>query len=317
MDELRSRLDRWVAAGAIDRTQADTILAVEAAHEPPAARGRAIAAEALGYVGGTLALVAAVVIGAGRFSGLSTAGKSTFLVVVTAALLAAGWWLRTAAGATPRRLGSLLWFLSVACCAGLGEVWSDSLSDDRLDDGLLDAAMALVLAAVLWFVERRVLQQVALFVSATVTFGLLVDAVIESGRGNELVLGGGLLLLGGAWLELARRGRMTPRRTAEALGALALIGGGQTLWAGRNGWALGLGLAIALGLIVAGSARRRPVPLGMGAAALLLFLAEVAGDYWTSLGPPLVFLLIGLTLVAAAVLIAKLQPTGRGTAAGR
>jgi hypothetical protein len=317
MDELRSRLERWVTAGAIDRAQADAILAFEAAREEPSGRRRAIAAEALGYVGGTLALVAAVVIGAGRFSGLSTAGKSIFLIVVTAALLAAGWWLRTAASTTLRRLGSLLWFLSVAACAGLGEVWSDSLSNDRLDDGLLNAVMALVLAAVLWFVERRALQQVALFLSLTATFGSLADTAIGFGQGRQLVLGAGFLLLGGLWLELSRRGLVLPRRTAEALGALALIGGDQSLWAGENGWALGLGLAVALGLIVAGSAGRRPVLLGLGAAALLLFLAEVAGDYWTSLGAPLVFLLIGLTLVAAAVLIAKLQPARRETAADR
>jgi hypothetical protein len=73
----------------------------------------------------------------------------------------------------------------------------------------------------------------------------------------------------------------------------------------------GAGLAVAL--IVAGSALGRNVLLGIGAAAMVLFLGQVAGEYWRDLGAPLAILLVGLGLVAAAVVLARLRPAGNGT----
>jgi hypothetical protein len=61
-------------------------------------------------------------------------------------------------------------------------------------------------------------------------------------------------------------------------------------------------------LVVAGSVLRRNVPLGFGAAGMVVFLGQVAGEYWRDLGAPLAILLVGLGLVAAAVVLARLRP---------
>ncbi|HJU00165.1 MAG TPA: hypothetical protein VJ966_03045, partial [Actinomycetes bacterium] len=52
----------------------------------------------------------------------------------------------------------------------------------------------------------------------------------------------------------------------------------------------------------------RNVLLGIGAAAMVLFLAQAVGRYWQDLGAPLALLLVGLGLVAVAVLLARLGP---------
>ena len=91
---------------------------------------------------------------------------------------------------------------------------------------------------------------------------------------------------------------------AVAGGALVLAGG--LYLAERRG--LWLGLAVAVALLVAGSAWRRNVLLGIGAAALVVFLSQAAGRYGQDLGAPLVILLVGLGLVAVAVVLARLRP---------
>jgi hypothetical protein len=75
---------------------------------------------------------------------------------------------------------------------------------------------------------------------------------------------------------------------------------------------LGAGLGLAVGLIVAGSALRRSVPLGIGAAGMVVFLGQIAGEHWRDLGAPLAILVVGLGLVAAAVVVARLRPAGNG-----
>ncbi len=77
---------------------------------------------------------------------------------------------------------------------------------------------------------------------------------------------------------------------------------------------LGLGLSVAL--IVAGSALRRNVPLGIGAAGMVVFLGQVAGGLWRDVGRPVAVLVAGLGLVAAAVLLARLRPAAVTQAPG-
>jgi hypothetical protein len=310
VDELGRRVVRWVDAGVIGREQGDAILAFEGASGESAGGRRAVVVEVLGYLGGALALVAGLALGAESWTELGRWGRAAVLAVVTGVLLAAGWRLRGSAGRVLPRLASVLWLAAVAAFAGLLAV--------LLGDGAIDepsrwvAAGSLALAGGLWALERRVLQQVALFVAAAAT---LVAAGGDAGWSWGTVQGYGFLALGVGWLELGRRGLLVPRRTSEALGALALVCGPEVLYGagvGPGDWGLWLGLAVAVGLVVAGSALRRTVPLGIGAAAMVVFLGQVASEYWRDLGAPLAILLVGLGLVAAAVLLARLRPAGGG-----
>ena len=157
------------------------------------------------------------------------------------------------------------------------------------------------------------LQQVALFGAAVATMLSAASALEVSWAGFE---GAAVAVLGAGWLELGRRGLVVPRRTSEALGALAIVIGCEALatlgegsaWIGVGGWWLWLGLAVAVALVVAGSAWRRNVLLGIGAAAMVVLLFQAAGRYWRDLGAPLAILLVGLGLVAVAVVLARLRP---------
>jgi hypothetical protein len=309
VEELGRQVDRWVEAGVIGREQGDAILALEGTHGEPAGGRRAVAVEVLGYLGGGLALVAGFVLGAESWTQLGHWGRVAVLAVVTAVLLAAGWRLGQDRGRVLLpRLASVLWLGAVAAFAGLLAVLLGGRGDDALDDpSLWVAAGALVLAGGLYLLERRVLQQVALFAAVVAT---MVAAGDELGWPWERVEGYGLLVLGLAWLELGRRGLVGPRRTSEALGSLALLSGPEVLDAGGAGpgdWGLWLGLVLAVGLIVAGSALRRNVPLGIGAVGMVVFLGQLAGEHWRDLGAPLAILLVGLGLVAAAVVLARLR----------
>ena len=207
----------------------------------------------------------------------------------------------------------MLWLGAVAGFAGLLAVLLDGDSDDALaDPSLWVAGGSLVLAGGLYLLERRVLQQVALFAAVVAT---MVAGGQRLAGSWDPVEGYGFLVLGAAWLELGRRGLVRPRRTSEALGSLALLSGPEVLNAGGAGpgdWALWLGLGLAVALIVAGSALGRTVPLGIGAAAMVVFLGQVAGQHWHDLGAPLAILLVGLGLVAAAVVLARLRPAAPG-----
>jgi len=308
VDELGRRVDRWVERGIIRRDQADAILAMETDGDPPGRRSAVV--ETLGYVGGTLALVAAVRIGAESWADLGRGGRLVVLAAATAGLFGAGWRLRAGQGRALPRLASVLWMASVGAFAGLLAVLLTGRGDAFAADHPLIpvAAGSLAYAGVLWHLERRALQQVALAATAAITVVALADRV---GASAGLAAGLGLLALGAAWLELGRRGLLRPRRTAEALGVLGLVAGPETIWAGETDWALLLGLAVALGLVALGSLAGRTVLLGLGAAALFLFLVEVAATWWRSLGAPLAVLLVGLGLMTAAVALSKLRPATR------
>jgi hypothetical protein len=332
VEDLGRRVERWVAAGVIAREQGEAILALEGeaadaaggsggleerSGSPPAdgePGRRAVVVEVLGYLGGGLALVAGFVLGAESWAELGYWGRAGVLGAVTAALLGAGWRLRTGDGRVLPRLASMLWLGAVAAFAGLLAVLLGGRSDDAVDDPTLAVAGgALVLAGGLYLVERRVLQQVALFGAAVATMLAAGGPLEVSWAGLE---GAGLAVLGAAWLELGRRGLVGPRRTSEALGGLAVVSGCEALATvgrasagfGVGGWGLWLGLAAAVALLVAGSALRRNVLLGIGAAAMVVFLAQAAGRYWRDVGAPLAILLVGLGLVAVAVVLARLRP---------
>ncbi|HET9289836.1 MAG TPA: DUF2157 domain-containing protein [Actinomycetes bacterium] len=316
MEELGRRVARWVEAGVIGAEQGEAILALEGLEGDgggPAGGRRAVVVEVLGYLGGVLALVAGLVLGAESWDRLGHWGRVGVLGLVTGVLLAAGWRLRGGGSRVLPRLASVLWLGAVAGFAGLLAVLLDGDSSDALGDpSLWVAAGALLLAGGLYLLERRVLQQVALFAAVVAT---MVAGGQRLGWSWETVEGYGLLVLGAGWLELGRRGLVAPRRTSEALGSLALLSGPEVLDAAGSGpgdWGLWLGLGLAVALVVAGSALRRNVPLGIGAAGMVVFLGQVAGEHWRDLGAPLAILLVGLGLVAAAVVLARLRPVVRG-----
>jgi hypothetical protein len=304
VDHLDEQLQRWLAAGVITPEQAQTIRLLE--RRPPggeAAPGRrSVAAEVLGYLGGALAIGAAGVLGSGSWAHLDPGARVGVLAAVAAALVAAGWWLRRLPSRPLARLASVLWLLSVAGAGSALTVWAQGSGDlGELGGSQLAALATTAYAGTLWLLERRSLQQVALFAG-------IATSVYEVGEHSlhltDLQVALAYATLGAAWLALGWKGWVRPLRTALTLSTLALAT--APLWGlDAHDWLLPGGVAVAAGLVVAGVAVRQGDLLGIGIAALLLYVATTIASYLHGAGAPLALLGTGIVLVVLAVAIAR------------
>lgn len=313
--EIRDRLARWVAAGLISQEQATRIEQFERpAAPPPGARHRVpLIAEALGYLGGALALVAAIIVVQDFWADLETWGRLSLLGVATLALLVAGLWVRGSGNPAIERLASFLWALAVGGAA----FWGGILAADTFDAGeevtaLVASGGALALAAPLWWLERRVLQQVAMFAAVLAT--LLAAGFNIRGFPEELA---GLVVwgVGVTWAFLTWGGLLRPPRAGYALGSAAAVLGPQFAFVDDTAWPLLLGLATAGTLLAFSVAIRQLILLGFAAAGVFLYTPQAVFRWFgDTVGAPVALFLTGVLLLGAALVTARLL--GRVTAPG-
>jgi hypothetical protein len=328
---LRELLDRAVAAGILSADQAAAVAALDAR---PAARRGAVLAEVLGYVGGALAVVAALFLGAELWDELGPWPRVLLLGAVAVACLVGGAALAGRDGA-PGRLGGFLWAAAVVAVAGTAGVWADGLAGVAPGTAALVAAVvALVVAAVLWWRRRAVLQHIATFVAAAATLLTALDRIGDGAFdwGGPLLWGFGLAWLAASALPPARLpesapimaaggtdgpaagagrpaartgGIWTPAEPGWVLGALAVVAGPLFAQSGRAAW-LVVGSLGAAALVVAGVRARRPwvAAVGIGGVFVSVPLA-VAELFDARLGPLVGILAVGLALVAAAVVLTR------------
>jgi len=276
---IEAALQRWVAAGLIEPAQADAIRAAEAAQ--PAPSRSSLLAEALGYVGGVLVLVAAGTL-TGRFwDDLGTGGRVAAAAVAALVLFVAG-----AAAPAPRtgasgRLRAVVWLLSVAALAGAVGLLGDEvlgLADDAMV--LLAAACATVYAGLLWQRHHAVPQHVAFLAALVVTAGSA--AALLPGPAGEppwLAVWG----TGAAWLLLGWGGVVAPRAAAYVCGGVAVVIGSVAV--ADSAWGAVLAVGSALVLVVGGVLDRDLVLLGVGADEGLTLSKNIVeahgGKIWT------------------------------------
>jgi len=295
-DPLHPALARAVAEGIISAEQAGAVAALA---DAPQRSGRAgVVAEVLGYVGGALAVVAALLLGREFWEQLGPAVRVLLLAVVTAAVLAAGAALGDRDGPAGR-LGGFLWAVAVLALAGTVGVAAGDLYDVPLDvTALLAAGSALLLAAVLWWRRREVLQHVAAFAAAVGTLFAAVGPADDAYR----YLGPLLWVLGVGWIAAAAA-RRAP--TGWVLGALAVIAGPLGAGVGREAWSV-VGVLSAAALVVVGVRGHRPWLVALGTAGLFVTVpVAVAEIFETGPGPLLGLLVVGLVLVGAAVVLTR------------
>jgi hypothetical protein len=314
---LATRLERWVSEGLITSDQAARILAAEAVPRP---RGEApgepaeaehglrtaLVTEALGYLGGVLVLIAVGLIAARFWQELGTPVRLSVVALGTVLLLVGGLAVPRPDGAAGR-LRSVLWALSAAGTAVfLSLLGSDALGWRDEDVALLAGAGTALLAAALWWAHRRPLQQLVLFVALAVT---LTAATAQVDAVPDDYIGAPIWVLGVVWFLLGRRGLVAPTRVAELLGAVGALIGAMTTMGTDPGRVLALVTVVAL--VVVAVVLRDLVLLAVAAIGALQVLPVLVNEWFPgALAAPIVLLLLGAGLVAAAVWTARRRPPG-------
>jgi hypothetical protein len=303
-------LEDWVDAGLITNEQSCAIREHEAQpHErraalalaPSPVTGPSLVVEALGYLGGVVMLVGAGILVGMYWEDLSAALRLGLIGAAALALAGAGFAVPDRLGDAAGRLRSVLWVAGVAATAGFLGVFSSEVLD-RYDEHalvIIGPGTAAV-AGVLWWLRRTWLQQVALFVP------LLLAAV---GTGMELTStssswgGAAIWTVAVVWGVLAWTGRLEPRVTGVAFGALGAVLGAMTMNADLG---IGLGLATAVAIMVVALWERSLPWLGVAAIALLWTMPRAADAWFPGrLSAALTLMVTGGALVGAAVWVAR------------
>jgi hypothetical protein len=276
---------------------------------------RRVLTEAAAYAGLSFALVGvfALVDRADPAPGVSLA----VALALTAGLLAAGALVGEDDAAAHQRLRSVLWFGALfAWSIAVSELLNEVLDLDATRASprllaLLNSALVLAAAVVLWLRLRRTLQHLAMFGSLSGLVSTLVffpegPFVTPDPTGLAVVN----WVLGAAWIGLAWRGAVEPRGTGFVLGALWLAFSPLLLLippasfsdgvrATTELWTLASGaLVLAAGSVVAS----RGVE-GIGIVAMLVGAAALSADQIASrdLGGSAAALAIGLALLGGGV----------------
>src|SRR5262249_32708032 len=190
----------------------------------PATRRVPVIAEAVGYVGVTVVLVAGLLAAEPAWPHWSTGLRLTLIAAVTVALAVAG--AAVPAGRDPvwRRLRGLAWLLSVVglalFAAGLAD-WVWHLSDQHI--GLVTAGTATAYSLVLWLRHTTVPQHLALFAAVT---SLTAVVIAEPGTPSWWP-GIGVWLVSAMWLIAGSRGWLRPVAAALPAAGAGMLAGSE------------------------------------------------------------------------------------------
>jgi len=297
----------WLDEGVITAEQAARIrddvgpdVVVQTPRRPSPAR-TSLAVEALGYLGGVIALVATMLITARYWEQISTTGRLVLVGGTALVLVAAGRAIPGRAGGVGDRLRSVLWLAATAALAGfLGLLGNDVLDLADLDVLLMTSAGTSVAAGVLWSVNRSLLQQIAMAVTLMITAAAAVaDFVTTDG-----LPGVGVWAVAAAWGLLGWRGLLAPRRVVQSLGAAGMVVGAMLTMPHDAGIVLALGTAALL--VVLSLVTRDLILLGIGAVGALQVLPVMVNEWFPdTVAAPLALLAVGIVLVAVAIRIAR------------
>ncbi|MFU8841145.1 MAG: hypothetical protein ACNA8R_10555 [Nitriliruptoraceae bacterium] len=325
LDTLTERLHTWVAAGLLEPDQAARIAAFEGSDEtgppgqpasavpaaPPAPvrehrgadrAGRITLAEAIGYVGASLALGAIGLLLGELWRDLLVGGRLALVAVLTVAVFGSGFALRATTSGAMRRLSSVLFTATVAGVGWFAGVVASDVLDLPWDRrGVVVAASMLVVAAPLYLWRRGLLLQLATLATtvATATTALSLGALTPDPVWYGITVGA----VGVAWFLLASGGWLTPRMPAEVTGAfVALVGTQIAASDGPRVTALAIGLVAAAVLVWLSVQRDQLHHLVVGAIALFVLAPQLVFElFGDAIGAPATLLLVGLLLVLLAV----------------
>jgi hypothetical protein len=309
--ELEEKLARWTARGAISPDQAEVIRRIEEdeARWAPAPNRIPLVAQALGFLGGVLAVVAGIVATSRFWDDLPTVARLTLVGIVAVLLVGAGGAVRRPGEPALENLGSFLWLLGTGATAfWAGIAASDGLGWEGPDVAFVIGAVTLLVAAVLWGTRPAPLQHVATFIALGVTVGAVAGQAEHIGG---LFVGIALWGLGVSWVVLARLGIASPMPLGYAAGAILAIGAGGVV-GGEVWWGDLLVIITALVFLASSVPTRSMVLLWVSSVGMLQAVPTAIGRHFDdSLGAPVVLFLAGASLITVAVVVSRVAPEVR------
>lgn len=303
LTDLEPHLLEWVQAGLIEPAQADRIREAEI-HRPagsPALRARSresLAAEAIGYAGGALVVVAISVLAARRWDDAPWAVRAALLLAASVGLALIG---ALVAPSSPRasRLRAVLWVLSSGAFAGtLAVTGASGLDLSEETTAVVAFGGAAVHALVAWSRHRTILTQAAFFAALAATAAAATTELESDGLPGVAVWGVGV-----CWVLLALGGVVRPVRIASILGAATAVFGA----AATEGWSAGIVFAVctALAVLMLAVATGDLALLAVGALGSVVVLPAMIHRWFTGTAAAGVLLLLGLGLLGLATLVAR------------
>jgi len=299
-------------------------LSETAAHPP---KGIPPIAEALGYVGGALALGAGIALIVRYWTELGPYGHIGIGVLLAVAGLVGGFVMERLEGDAAKRLSQFLLFAGVA---GVGIAVGFAARRVgylylRPAQGSVDPIMqavdewawfagataVAVSGGLIWWRRRSALQHLA-FGLGVAAAALLVLPLMPV-EGYEWGAGAVLASVGLVWGALTLRDLLPPRVVGLTLSALGIVVGIEMM-VGSAGptdrWAMWLGVVACAALIWAGSRLEELGVLGIGTVGLMLFSGQVVAAYLGfGAGTAIALIAIGFVLLGVGVrLTLRLAP---------
>ena len=289
-------------------------------------RGMPAIAEALGYIGGALALAAVIALLITFWEELGIVGHVGVGAALAVAGLVGGFVLGRNEGAAAQRLSH---FLLVAGVAGVGVAVGFAVRDilytylptslsvrvastDAAEWGWFAGAAAVAVSGgLVWWRQKTVLQHLA-FGLGVAAAALLALPLIPI-EGPDWGVGATLVAVALVWGALSLRDLLPPRTVGLVLSALGIVGGIEMMALMTTPmpmWALWLGAAACAALVWAGSRIEELGVLGIGAVGLTVFAGQLVGEYLGfGAGTAIALIIVGFTVLGTGLrLTQRLAP---------
>jgi len=298
--DLADVLQRAVAAQILSAEQAQAVLAAERTRVGGGRRLPLI--EAVGYLGGLLALSGAVTLVIQYWREVPTAGRLGLLATVAAVTWLVGARIGAASTAALIRLRAALWFTSSAAVAAFaGQAAADVAHAREAAVWLSAGVAAAVHGGLLWRLRDRPAQHLACLT------GVLMAAGGAAGlAGGEGPVGLAIAAAGAIWVAAGWFALLLPPVVAMATGGVAVLAGaGITAGAWSDASPL-LGLAAATMLLAVGVGTDRTPLTVVGLAGGFGYLPWTVGHFFAdSLGVPLAILICGIAMLVVTLVVLR------------
>lgn len=303
-DAVAGALRRAVQTGILSADQAEAVLVAERSREQPGGvRGGGLpVTEALGYLGGLLALSGAVTLALQYWPELPTMVRLALLGAVAVTTWLVGTRIGDSAAPALRRLRGALWFASSMAAAGFAAelAWDVGHLDDA-GVAIAAGAVGALHAGLLWRRRDRPAQHLACLAGALLAAAGVGDLLDDAGA-----IGLAIAAVGAGWLVAGWYRLLPPSVLALAGGGTAvLFGTGITAGNWPDAAPL-LGLAAATVLAGVGVGTDRTPLTVVGLLGAFVYLPWTVGHFFTeSLGVPLAMVFCGVALLAVTLLLLR------------